>query len=83
MVLNADLLSKSRFNKLEEVEKMRNPVIEYFEVRGEKHGEKRGEERCREEIAKRMLASNFDVHDIIKYTGIDEQSLNKLRSHAR
>jgi len=45
----------------------------------EEYGEKRGIERNKEETARKMLSDNFDVLDIIKYTGIDAERLKELR----
>ena len=56
---------------LEEVKKMGNVIIEVAEAIGEK--------RKMEETAKKMLADNLKLSDIIKYTGIDVDRLGELR----
>ena len=59
----------------EEVKKMGNVIIEYFE----ELGEKRGAERREEEIAKSMLDKGMDLLDIIEVTGLSVERIRKLR----
>jgi hypothetical protein len=54
-----------------EVMTMGNVFIEYFEERGEK--------RNQEETAKRMLAKNMDILDIIEVTGLSTERIRELR----
>jgi len=60
---------------IEEVMKMGNVIFEYLEERGEK--------RKQEEMAKKMLSDNCDVLNIIRYTGIEPERLNELRTAIR
>ena len=80
VVLAGKVADKTHLNALvEEVMVMGNVIIEFFEERGER----RGIERTQEEIAVKMLQDNCDLLDIIRYTGIDAEHLNKLRSAMR
>ena len=54
---------------------MGNVIFEVFEELGEK--------RKMEETARKMLADNFKLSDIIKYTGIDVDRLSELRDTVR
>jgi len=45
----------------------------------EAYGEKRGIERYKEETALKLLSDNFDMLDIIRYTGNDAGRLKELR----
>jgi hypothetical protein len=54
----------------EEVKKMGNVIIEYFEEIGAK--------RKGEEDARRMVAKGYDVLDIIEITGISAERLREI-----
>jgi hypothetical protein len=58
----------------EEVKKMGNVIIEYFE----EIGEKRGIERNSEETARKMVAKGYDLLDIIEITGISAERLREI-----
>ena len=45
----------------------------------EKKGEKRGELKAKIEIAKKMLEDNMPIEVIIKYSGLEEKELLKLK----
>jgi hypothetical protein len=59
----------------EEVRKMGNVIIEYFE----EIGEKRGAERREDEIAQKMLSKGMDVLDVIEVTGLSAERIRKMR----
>ena len=46
--------------------------------KGMKDGEKKGEEKGKKDIIKTMLSNGLPKEDIIKFTGISEEDLNKI-----
>lgn len=61
-------------------------IIEEVRMKGNKIFERLeeiGAERVQETTAKKMLLDNLDVLDIIRYTGIDAERLNKIRESVR
>jgi hypothetical protein len=73
----------------EEVKRMGNAVLEYFEelgeVRGKKLGEELGEERGKKikeaETAARMLSKGYSSNDILELTGITKERLNEIAGY--
>ena len=80
VVLSGKVAERAELNALvEEVTKMGNVIIEFFEERGER----RGIERTQEETAKRLVAMGLDSLDIMKATDISAERLSQIRKALR
>ena len=76
VTLSGKVVDRAKILELaEEIRSMGNVIFEVFEERGWK----RGTEAKEEEIAKKMLAKNMDVLDIIEITGLSTERLREIR----
>jgi hypothetical protein len=79
ITLSGKIVEQAELMKVtEEVKKMGNVIIEYFEELGEKRGIDLGREQKSEETAKKMIAKGYDLLDIIELTGISADRLREI-----
>jgi predicted transposase/invertase (TIGR01784 family) len=79
ITLSGKIVEKAELLKvMEEVKKMGNVIIEFFEELGEKRGIDLGREQKSEETAKKMIAKGYDLLDIIELTGISADRLREI-----
>ena len=67
------------YDKEKVEKKILNTRLRYAEETGEKRGEKIGLEKGKKDIARKMLKGNMPIEDIIKFTGLTFEELQKLK----
>jgi hypothetical protein len=79
VTLSGKIVERTQLEKImEEVKKMGNVIIEYFEELGEKRGIDIGKEQKSEEAAQKMVDKGYDLLDIIEITGIGAERLREI-----
>jgi ABC-type cobalt transport system substrate-binding protein len=75
ITLSGKIVEQTQLDKIaEEVKKMGNVIIEYFE----ELGVKRGREQQKEEAAQKMVAKGYDLLDVLEITGISVERLREI-----
>lgn len=72
----------ARINKKYKEQKeweLKHYALKEGEEKGIKEGMKEGKKVSQQEIAKNMLKDNVQIENIIKYTGLTEEEINKLK----
>jgi len=80
VIERANLTREERrmIDKLQKAEDVYVSTIHTAELIGEERGEKKGEERERLAIARRMLAYDKPLEEVVKFTGLSAEEVRKL-----